>query len=162
MPGDFEDLYDLENMDDEAIAALIRQELDEYPDIDPDDVVVDVENGFVTLSGRIGTEQELHEIEFLLSDVLGIANYSNELIIDELVRAEYSAGADDAVVEDEEVEAQLGESGRRTEPSADHLLEDIEGEAYGTQDMQRAIERGEAYEPPIRPIQEGSWSEENH
>lgn len=162
MPGDFEDLYDLENMDDEEIEALILEELGEYPDIDPDDISVDVEDGFVTLTGRIGTEQELQEIEFILSDVIGIANYSNEIVIDELVRAEYSAGADDAVVEDEEVESQYGEEPGRTDPQAQHLLEDVRGDAYSTHDMQQAIERGQSYEPPDRPIQEGSWSEENH
>ena len=130
MPGDFEDLYDLENMDDEEIEALILEELGEYPDIDPDDISVDVEDGFVTLTGRIGTEPELQEIEFILSDVIGIANYSNEP--------------------------------GRTDPQAQHLLEDVRGDAYSTHDMQQAIERGQAYEPPDRPIQEGSWSEENH
>lgn len=162
MPGDFEDLYDLENMDDAEIASLILEELGEYPDLDPDRVDVQVEDGFVTLAGRVGTEQELQEIEFVISDVLGIANYSNELVVDELVRVEYNAGADDAVAEDEEVESQLGEEGRATEPTADHLLEDIVGELYGTHDAQRAIERGEAYEAPDRPVQEGGWSEENH
>jgi hypothetical protein len=162
MPRDFEDLYDLENLDDSDLYDLIVQEISEYPDLDPDLIDVDVEEGFVTLTGRVGTEQELQQIEFILSDVLGIANYSNELVIDSLMRAEYPPGADDAVVEDEEVEAQLGEEGRQTDPQAEHLLEDVEGEQFGTHDLQQAISRGEAYEPPDRPIQDGSWSEENH
>ncbi|HEX7118147.1 MAG TPA: BON domain-containing protein [Longimicrobiales bacterium] len=162
MPGDFEDLYDLEDMDDEEIASLILEELSEYPEVDPDGIDVEVEDGFVTLTGRVGTEFELQEIEHVISDVLGIANYSNELVVDELVRVEYNAGADDAVVEDEEVEAPYGEEGIRAEPSADHLLDDVEGQAYGTHHYPRALEVGETYEPPDRPIQEGSWSEENH
>ncbi len=162
MPGDFEDLYDLENLDDEEIASLILEELGEYPEIDPDAIDIDVEDGFITLSGRVGTEYELQVVEQVVSDVLGISNYSNELVLDELVRIEYPAGADDAVVEDEEVEAQLGEEGLRTESTAEHLLEDVEGHAFGTHDYPRALERGEAYEAPDRPIQEGSWSEENH
>ena len=56
----------------------------------------------------------------------------------------------------------LGEEGRQTDPQAEHLLEDVEGEQFGTHDLQQAISRGEAYEPPDRPIQDGSWSEENH
>ncbi|HEX6940844.1 MAG TPA: BON domain-containing protein [Longimicrobiales bacterium] len=162
MPGDFEDLYDLENMDDDEIASLILGELEEYPDIDSDGIDVDVEDGFVTLTGRVGTEFELQEIEHVLSDVLGIANYSNELVVDELMRVEYAAGADDAVAEDAEVESQYGEEDARAEPAASHLLEDVEAGAYGTHDLRSAIESGEAYEPPDRPIQEGSWSEENH
>ena len=162
MADDFEDLYDLDSLDDTSVYDLILQELHEYPDLDPDLVDIQVENGFVTLSGRVGTEQELQVIEHILTDVLGIANYSNELVIDELARAEAPEGADDAVIEDEEVEAQLGEEGDRTETTADHLFEDLPGELWGTHDLQKAIEQGEAYEPPDRPIQEGSWSEERH
>lgn len=162
MPGDFEDLYDLENLDDDEIASLILEELGEYPEIDPDAIDVDVEDGFVTLTGRVGTEYELQVIEQVVSDVLGISNYSNELVLDELVRIEYPAGADDAVAEDEEVEAPFGEEGLVTESTAEHLFEDVEGQAYGRHDHTRALERGETYEAPDRPMQEGSWSEENH
>lgn len=162
MADDYEDMLDIENMDDEEIEELVLQELGEYPDLDPDALEITVEDGFVILNGRIGTEQELQQIEHILTDVLGIANYSNELTVDELVRAEYAAGADDEVVEDETVESSTGESGGAADPQADHLLEDIEGQLYGTHDTQRAISRGESYEPPDRPIQEGSWSEETH
>jgi len=162
MPRDYEDLYDLENLDDEELHDLVLQEMSEYPDLDPDLIDVRVEDGFVTLEGRVGTEQELQQFELVLSEVLGISNYSNNLVIDQLVRAEHSEGADDAVVEDEEVDAQLGEAGEVTEPSADHLMESLEGELYGTQDLHRALERGETYQPPIRPVQEGIWSEEDH
>ncbi|HEX7048966.1 MAG TPA: BON domain-containing protein [Longimicrobiales bacterium] len=162
MPDDYEDLYDLDNLDADEIYDLLVQELGDYPDLDPDLLEIEVEDGFVTLTGRVGTEQELQEIEYVLTDVLGISNYSNELIVDELVRAEAAVGADDAVVEDEEVEAQFGEEGERTDPQADHLLVDLGGEQYGTHNAQRAIARGEAYEPPDHPLQEGSWSEERH
>lgn len=162
MATDYEDLYDLDDLDDQEIADLIYQELEEVPELDPDLIDVDVEDGFVTVTGRVGTEWELQVVEHVLSDVLGIANYSNELVVDELVRAEYSPAADEAVAEDAEVEAQLGEGFGRTDPSAEHLFEDLPGELYGTHDLQQAIELGEAYEAPDRPVQEGSWSEEAH
>lgn len=163
MARDYEDLYDLDNQDDTDIYDLIRQELNEYQDIDTDLLDIRVENGFVILAGRVGTEQELQEVQYVVSDLLGIANFSNEIVIDELVRAEHSEGADDAIVEDEEVRAQvLGESGERTDPQADHLQEDLDGQLYGTRDLQSAVSRGETYEPPDRPVQEGTWSEENH
>lgn len=162
MPGDFEDLYDLDNLDDAELYDLILQQMTEYPDLDPDLIDLRVEDGFITMEGRVGTEQELQTFEHILTEVLGIANYSNNLVLDELVRAEHSEGADDAIVEDEEVDAQTGEEGEYTEPSADHLIEDLEGDLYSTHDVHRAIERGESYEPPDRPLQEGSWSEENH
>src|SRR5690625_4964092 len=119
MPADYEDLFDLDNLDDDEIYDLIMQEVSEVPELDPELIDVQVDDGFVTLMGRVGTEQELQQFEFLVSDTLGIRNYSNEIVIDELVRAEYSEAADDAIIEDEEVEAQLGESGERTDPQAD-------------------------------------------
>lgn len=162
MPGDFEDLYDLDSMDDAEIAELLDEQFGDYGGLDPDLLDVQVEEGFVTLSGRVGTEEELQLVEQIVTDVLGIANYSNEIVLDELVRAEYAEGADEAATEDAELEAQLGEEGEVTEPSADHLVEDLKGELYGTNDLHDAIQEGKSYHPPDRPPQRGTWSEENH
>jgi len=162
MAADFEDLYDLENLDDGEIRDLILQELLEHPEVDPDLVDLLVDDGFVVLEGRVGTEAELQIIEHVITDVLGIGNYSNELVVDALTRAQQAEAADDAVVEDAEIEAQIGEQTGATDPQADHLLEDLQGDLYGTHDVQQAVTRGQAYEPPDRPLQEGIWSEENH
>lgn len=159
---DYEDLHDIEDMDDQELEDLIVQQLGEYPDVDAEAIEVRVEDGFVTLAGRVGTEQELQEISHIVTDVLGLASFSNEIGVAELERAEQSEAADEAVAEDEEVESQLGEEGKRTEPSAEHLMEDLDAELYGTHDVQKAIEGGTSYEPPDRPVQEGSWSEETH
>ncbi|MFW6079085.1 MAG: BON domain-containing protein, partial [Gemmatimonadota bacterium] len=159
MPNDYEDLFDVDDMDDEEIEDLILEEFDTYPELDADVLDVRVEDGFVTLAGRVGTEEELQLVEHVVSDLLGIANYSNEVIVAELARAEYDEAADVAATEDAETEDELGENGRTTDPSADHLVEDLEGELYGTHDLQKAIERGMTYEPPDRPVQEGTWSE---
>lgn len=159
---DFEDVYRLDDMDDDELRDLIVQALEEYPDIDPDRVDVQVEDGFVKLTGRVGVEEELQEIEHILTDVIGVTDYSNELIVDELVRITFSEAADEAVAEAGEAEAYLGDGGDLTDPEADHLIEDVAADLYGTHDVQKAISRGEAYEPPDRPIQEGTWSEEDH
>jgi hypothetical protein len=164
MASDFEDLYDLDNLDHDEVYDLILQQLHEYGDLDPDLLDIEVQGGFITLGGRVGTEQELQVIENIITDVLGVGNYSNEIMIDDLSRTEQSEAADDARFEadaSEEVSA-LGEGDDRTDPQAVHLLENLPGELYGTHDLQKAIERGEAYEAPDRPVQEGSWSEENH
>jgi len=164
MADDFEDLYSLDNLDDSEVYDLILQELHEYADLDTDMIEIQVQDGFITLGGRVGTEQELQEIESVLSDVLGAANYSNEITIAGVARTEHSEAADDVPGEIElaDAESPLGEGDDRTDPQAVHLLEDLPGELYGTHDVQKAIERAEAYEPLDRPIQEGSWSEENH
>lgn len=162
--ADYEDLYDLDSLDDDEIHELLLQQIEEFGEIDADLLDITVENGFITLGGRVGTEQELQVLEQILTDVLGIMNYSNEVVIDDLVRLEVSEAADEARFEADGADAAspLGESDDRTDPQAAHLLEDPAGELYGTTDLQRAIERGEAYEAPDRPLQEGSWSEEDH
>lgn len=162
--ADYEDLYDLDNLDDDEIYDLIVQQFEEYGDIDLDLIDILVDGGFITLSGRVGTEHELQVVEQILTDVLGVQNYSNEVVIADLARTELSEAADDArfEVDAAEVVSPLGEGDDRTDPQAAHLLENIAGELYGTHDLQRAIEQGEAYEAPDRPLQEGSWSEENH
>jgi hypothetical protein len=164
MPADYEDLYDLDNLDDDEVYDLILQQLHEYGDLDADLIDIDVQDGFITLAGRVGTEQELQVAEQILTDLLGIGNYSNELVITAVERAEQSEAADDARFEADasEVISPLGEGDDRTDPQAVHLLENLPGQLYGTHDLQRAIEQGEAYEAPDRPVQEGSWSEEDH
>jgi len=162
--ADYEDLYDLDNLDDDEIYDLILQQFEEYGEIDPDLVDVRVENGFITLGGQVGSEHELQLVEQILTDVLGIQNYSNEVVIADLARGEMSEAADEArfEVDAAELVSPLGEGDDRTDPQATHLLENIPGELYGTHDLQRAIEQGQAYEAPDRPLQEGSWSEEDH
>lgn len=165
MASDYEDLYDIEDMDDSELEELIVQELDEFPELDPDLLEISVENGHVTIEGRVGTEQEAQQIEQLVTDVLGIGQFTNAMVVDELVRGEYSEDPEEAVVEDEKVEDQLGEpEGDQSlvSESSDHLEEDLVGDAYGTHDVQDAIEKGQSYTPPDRPLQMGVRSQENH
>ena len=156
------DLYDLNNMTDAEIRELVVQQLNEYPNIDPGWIDVRVKDGFVTLSGRVGTDGENQVAESVLDDVLGIDRYSNELVVDELVRGEAPAGADESVALDEEVDEQLGESDPQQSDTADHLAENLEADTYGTHDMGSAIRDGTAYIPPDRPIPDGYDSRENH
>ena len=162
MPRDYENLYNIENMGDQEIADLISQELREYPDVDVDDLDIRVQEGFVTLGGRVGTEQELQVVSQVVSDVLGIRTYSNEIVIDEVRRAEMPEAADEEVAQDATAAEQMGREADRTSDTADHLLEHLDEELYSTHDVQQAIEQGLNYEAPDRPMQEGNWSEENH
>lgn len=162
MPGDYENLYNLENLSDDELRELVYQQFREIPEIDPDLVDVQVEDGAVRLGGRVGTEQELQQIEAVLTDILGVNNVRNELVIDELTRGERSEAADDAVAEDLNNDPQAGTGARRTEDSARHLMGDLAADSFGTHDPQQAIQDGTAYEPPDRPVQEGTLSRENH
>jgi hypothetical protein len=164
MAREYDDLYDLNNLDDNEIKDLVMQELHEYPDIDPDLVEVNVQGGVVRVSGRVGTEQEVQTVEQVITDVLGIQNVNNELVVDEVVRGQRSEAADDAFIEDLEADAQLGvgTAGNTTSDTAQHLVEDVEADQFGTHNPQEATERGTAYEPPDRAVQRGSYSREDH
>jgi hypothetical protein len=162
MARDFEEVYDIEDMDDDELRELVIQKLNESADWDADLVDVRVDEGHVQLEGRVGTEQELQQIEQIVTDVLGISELTNDLVIDELVRGERSAAADEAAVEDARAEPVLGEGGHRTADTADHLMADTDADQFGTADPKEATERGFSYNPPQRPTQEGIRSRETH
>jgi hypothetical protein len=160
MAGD--DFYDLENMSDNELEALVREQLDEYPDLDASGLSVSASKGRVRLEGRVGTESEYQSIEHVLTDVIGISEVSNELVIDELTRIEQDEAAD--VANARLYNSPRGQRGgaNRTEDTAAHLLDDTGAEQYGTSDVGEAVERGYSYNPPDSPVQEGNWNKEDH
>jgi hypothetical protein len=157
-----EDFYDLKNMSDDEIADLVREELDEYPDLDPSGLEIHVADGQVSITGRVGTEAEYQMIEQVLSDVIGIEEVANDIVVDALARTHQDEAAD--VANAQLYNTPRGQRGgaNRTEDSAAHLLDDTGAEQYGTSDMGEAIERGYSYNPPVNPIQEGNRSAEDH
>lgn len=162
MPQDYEDIDDLGSLTDAELRARIVEQFKEYPELDGDLIDVNVSDGRVTLSGRVGTEREYQEFEHVATDVLGLQNVSNEIVIDEVVRAEYPEAADEAAVQRIREEGATGGGEDRTSDEAAHLLEDTAGEQFGTDDLHEAIERGFAYDPPSTPVQEGTESREQH
>jgi hypothetical protein len=162
MAQDFENLHDIENLDDRELKELILQQIREYPGLDSDLVDITVQNRGVVLNGRVGTEQELQQIEHVVTDVLGFVDVRNDLVVDELMRATTSEAADEAAAEAAEEQPPLGKRPDITEDSASHLIENVPAELYGTQDIQQAIEEGFAYDPPDQPTQEGTRNRENH
>jgi hypothetical protein len=161
MAEDYEDFYDIESLTDEELGALVRETLDEHPDLDADGLDLGVSSGQVRIAGRVGTEGEAQIIEHVLTDVLGIPNVINELVVDELVRATQPDAADEANARVYGGGAATG-GADRTEDSAEHLLDDTAADQYGTSDVGEAVERGQSYNPPDTPVQEGTWNRENH
>ena len=159
---DFQDIYDIENMGDDELKDLVLQELAEFPEIDVDLIEVQVRAGAIRLAGRVGTEQEVQQVEHVVTDLLGSKTVTNELVVDELVRGQRSEAADEAWAEENDADPQTGEQAPRTSDTASHLMNDTAAEQFGTHNMQEAIERGTAYEPPDRPIQEGNTGREEH
>ena len=158
---DFENALNLEQMTDDDVAELVRQELDEDDAFDPDAVAITVEQGAITVEGRVGTEAERQRVDQILAG-LGAAAFRNEVVVDEAARARRDEAADEAHVEDRESRAQIGEPGKATADTAEHLHDDRSDRLYGTKDVKTAIEEGTPYTPPDRPVQEGVESDEAH
>lgn len=162
MARDFGDLYDFRNMTDDEVRDVVLEHLREQPNLDSDDIDVTVRNGMVTLSGRVGTDTEIQVAEAVLDDVLGIETYSNELVVDELRRGQAPEAADDEAAMIQEADAELGGAELYQSDTAEHLVEDLEGETLGTHDMGRAIQDASAYSPPDSPVGDGYGSREDH
>jgi hypothetical protein len=88
MARDYEDFSSIEDLDDDELRQLIRSRLAEHPELDLDLIDVVVDQGTVRLEGRIGTEQELRMAEHVLTDVVGVVDFDNALVVDALRRAE--------------------------------------------------------------------------
>lgn len=155
MAESFGDPVDVTDMSDDELRDYVVQLLRENPNLDAGWVEVDVSEGRVTLSGRVGTDAEVQIAEHLLSDTAGVANLSNELVVDESHRGETPVAADtDAARAGAEMDP-LGEPPAQHSDTAEHLVEDLSAEAFGTQDMGRAVRDGTAYQPPDQPTADG-------
>jgi hypothetical protein len=156
------DVFDFPNMTDDEVREVLLEQLREHPSLDPDDIDVIVRDGQVTLSGRVGTDAEVQVATAILDDLLGIDDFAIELVVDELRRGDAPAAADDAIARDAEVDDPLGKPDPQQSDTAEHLVEDLESETFGTHDMGKAIRDGSSYAPPDRPVSEGYGSREDH
>jgi hypothetical protein len=156
MAHDYENLHDVDDLDDRELRRLVREHLGAHLGLDVNDIEVSVRNSAVTLAGRVGTESERRVAEHVVTDLLGIANVRNELIVDSLRRAESPEPIDEHLA-DEEARAGvlLGDRPVPLSPEAEHLDEDLDSRLLGTSDVQNAIERGTAWIPPENPTPEG-------
>lgn len=155
------DLYDFENMSDSEIREVVLDHLREDSNLDAADIDVDVRNGAVTLSGRVGTDSEVQIAENVVDDVLGIDDVNNELVVDELRRDQAPEGADEEVAELEAHEPE-GLQARQQSDTAEHINENIAERSFGTESVEAAIRDGVPYSPPDQPTADGYDSRENH
>ena len=86
MPRDYEDIFNLDDLNDQELRELVRDELARHDGIDADSIVVRVSEGVVRLMGRVGTEGERRIADHVLSDVIGLTRFENEIVIDEIRR----------------------------------------------------------------------------
>jgi hypothetical protein len=153
---DYEDMMETDELSDNELRALLRDTFDQQLAFDPEDVEVFVRDGVVSLSGRVGTEEELRIVERVVTDVVGLKTVRNNIVVDPIRRAESPEPIDEHVVDEELHEGLLlGDSARSEDPEAEHLHEDLRAELFGTTDMQEAIEGGIPWNPPDGPTPEG-------
>ena len=156
MAHDYEDIYNLDQMDDREIRDLVREQLAGHGALDIDDIAVTVDDGRITLAGRVGTEGERRVAERVLSDVLGVQEFTNDLVVDPIRRAVSPLDIDDHLAdEDARAGTLLGDRAVPLSPEAEHLEDATDSELAGTTDLQSAIERGIGWNPPESPTPEG-------
>ncbi|MGH7665601.1 MAG: BON domain-containing protein [Gemmatimonadaceae bacterium] len=158
MAHDFENVNDLEDLNDDEIRELVENQLGEHNGIDPLDIEVTVEDGIVRLAGRVGTEEERRIADHVLTDVVGVSRLENELLVDPIRRGESpEAMAAHSSDESEHDGLLLGDRAVSLSPEAEHMDRDLDDmvTSSGTSDPHRATEMGAPWIPPERPTPEG-------
>lgn len=156
MAQDYENIDNTADMSDGELRAFVRDRLEEHLAFDSDDIDVAVRNGVVRLSGRVGTEAEYRIAEHVVTDVLGLSEVKNDLVVDSIRRAESPMAIDEHLADEEVHEGLLlGDRPRPDSAEADHLHEDRRAELFGTTDVQKAIEGAIPWVPPDGPTPEG-------
>jgi hypothetical protein len=158
MAQDYENVFDLDDLSDDELRALVREQLAQDDELDADNIVVHVKDAFVTLSGRVGTETEKQIADHVLSDVIGLESYSNDIFIDPVRRDEEPEAADDQAgnAAGRGEDSLLGGTDLNTPNPEVELANDDEDPAlFGTHDYESAMENGVPWIPPDEPTPEG-------
>ena len=156
MADDFDNTDELRNLSDDELLRHVREELASRKAFDIDDLELSVAGGAVTVSGRVGTEEELRIVDHVLTDVIGVASVTNNLVVDEIRRATSPEAIDEHLADEEEHGGLLlGDIPVPLSPEAEHLADTGGDDSMGTHDVQDAIETAEPWIPPESPTPEG-------
>jgi len=156
MADDYDNTDEIANLSDDELRTLVRSELRAQKAFDADDITVNVRDGRVSVSGRVGTEVELRIVDHVLTDLIGLKDVENLLVVDEIRRAESPEAIDEHLVdEDEHSGLLLGDSTGQVDPEAEHLRLDRNLNPRATHDVTEAIEEAEPWIPPEGPTPEG-------
>ena len=156
MARDFEDIHDVDDLSDDELRELVREHLAAHNGIDVDDVTISVDGGHIIVAGRVGTDEERQVADHVITDVLGLEDYENNIFVDPVRRAESPEAADEHVVDEDLREGLLlGDRALPLSPEAEEVTEDVDALLYGTTDVGHAISEGTAWIPPESPTPEG-------
>lgn len=156
MQQDFDNTDEIRDLDDQELHRLVRDRLADDMAIDADDLLVEVRDGRVRLSGRVGTDGERRIADHILSDSIGLTDYDNEIVVDPIRRAESPEAIDDHLADEELHEGRmLGDRPPQSSDEAEHLGQDLDAQLFGTTDVTEATESGAPWTPPTGPTPEG-------
>ncbi|HEX4468056.1 MAG TPA: BON domain-containing protein [Gemmatimonadaceae bacterium] len=156
MARDFEDVNDIDDLDDDELRGMVREHLAADSALDIDDLTINVEDGHVILDGRVGTDEERRIAEHIVTDVLGVEDYENNIFVDPVRRATSPEAADDNLADEDATEGRLlGDRPVSLSPEVEDRLEDEDAQLYGTTDLSHAMEEGTSLIPPEAPTPEG-------
>ncbi len=162
MARDFEDINDIDDLDDSELRGLVREHLAADNALDIDDITVHVNDGRITLEGRVGTDGEKLIADHVLTDILGVTDYENNLFVDATRRAISPEAIDEHLVDEDRHEGLLlGDRAIPISPETDGVQDDADHELYGTTDVGHAIQDGTAWIPPESPTPEGFLNDRN-
>jgi len=156
MQRDFEDIFDVDDLDPDELRHLVHETLRSSRSIDPRDIAVHIEAGKVVLAGRVGTDAEKRIAERVVADRIGLTNLESQLVVDPLYRSVSPEAADENVNEEEQEGLLLGDGPRSSSNSSDYLASHAEDDLFGTVDRTEAIEDGIPWIPPESPTPEGT------
>jgi hypothetical protein len=156
MARDFENLHDIDELDDRELRVLVREQLSEHGALDIDDITVTAQDGHVVLAGRVGTDGERRIAEHVLTDVIGVSDFSNEIVVDPIRRAISPMDVEEHLADEEARSGTLlGDVPVPLHPEADHLADDADADVDGATSYEDVMENGKTWNPPESPTPEG-------
>jgi hypothetical protein len=156
MARDFEELNSLDGLSDVEIRGLVREHLAAHNALDINDFIIDVENGQVNLAGRVGTSGERLVAERILTDVLGIQNFRNDVFVDPTHRAISPEAADESIADDARRAGLLfGDRPVPLSPEVEEVERPMSADLHGTSDPRVATSEATPWIPPESLTPEG-------
>jgi hypothetical protein len=156
MSRDYEDLHSPDQLDDDELRRLVREQLTETSGLDVTQISVNASGGSVVLSGKVGTDEERQIADHVLTDVLGLDKFRNDLVVDFNYRAEAPEASDDHSADrgsgDDapELDIEVPLSGE-----SPFLADTVIDAPDGASDPESALEEGTTWSPPDGPTPEG-------
>jgi len=160
MADDFDNTDEMQNLSDDELVEYVRTQLKEQPMLDGDSLGIGAKDGRVIVTGTVGTEEELRILDHVLTDTIGLTDVQNNVVMDELYRAESPEAMYEHLVDEEEHSGLiLSDASLPFTAESEHLADMPEIDSLedpgGTHEVIKAVEEGEPWIPPEGPTPEG-------